>query len=444
MENVSGAPHVNELGHLLIGGCDAVELVQEFGSPLYVLDEQVMRARCRAYVQAFSDHYPHYRVIYAGKALLTTAICRIVEQEGLGLDVVSGGELYTAMHADFPADRLYFHGNNKSHAELQMAVDAGVHRIVVDNLYELELLSGLAAQKGRHVDVLLRVAPGVQPDTHSHIQTGQEDTKFGFDLRQGIHDALAVLMDATWIRLRGFHVHIGSQITDAEPYRQAVEVVFSFLDAIRERYGYTAEEVNLGGGLGIPYVPGEPDPDPYDFVKSLTSWVKDEATRRTYPLPMLLIEPGRSIVGTAGTTLYTIGSIKTIPGIRTYAAVDGGMADNPRVAMYGARYDAVVANKATAAPSQTVTIAGKCCESGDMLIWDFHAPPLSPGDILAVKATGAYNYSMASHYNRLPKPAMVLVSDGKADLIVRRETYEDLVRFDVMPKRLEKPRVQGA
>lgn len=434
-----------EQGHLYIGGCDVVQLAKRFGTPLYVLDEALFRSRCREYREGLSAVYPDSRVIYAGKALLNSAICRILEQEGLGLDVVSGGELYTALHAGFPVERIYFHGNNKSPEELEMALESGVHRIVVDNFYELELLEALAERADTRAAVLIRLTPGVDVRTHSYIQTGQLDSKFGFSLQAGAaREAVKRALASTRLDLRGVHCHIGSQILDISAYDATCENVFDFLAEIRQETGYTPTEVNLGGGLGIRYVEGDQPVQPAAFTAHLAEAVKREASRRGFDLPTLLIEPGRSIAAEAGTTLYTVGSIKEIPGMRTYAAVDGGMNDNPRVALYQARYEALIANKADAPCDQTVTIAGKLCESGDILIWDFKAPRLSPGDILAVFATGAYNYAMASNYNRLPRPAMVLVADGAADLIVARESYADLVQYDRIPERLQDAREQAA
>ena len=428
-------------GRLVIGGCDAVVLAETYGTPLYVIDEKVVRGRCRAYREGFERTYPAYRVVYAGKALLTTAICRIIEEEGLGLDVVSGGELYTALAAGFPVDRIYFHGNNKSIDELDMALRAGVHRIVVDNLYELDLLSQMAAGRGVTASVLIRATPGVEAHTHSYIQTGQLDSKFGFGIASGAALAAArAALEKPNIKLQGFHCHIGSQIFDIASYEAAGRAMFDFLETVRSELGYVAAELNMGGGLGIRYSGSDVSMNPAEFAAWLGEFIKKEAARRGYPEPLLLIEPGRSIVGEAGTTLYTIGASKDIPGIRTYVCVDGGMADNPRVALYQAKYEAIIANRANETPSLTVSVAGKCCESGDMLIWDLKVPRYEPGDVLAVFSTGAYNYSMASNYNRLPRPAMVLVCDGKSDLIVKREAYEDLVRLDRIPARLERAR----
>lgn len=436
---------VNERGHLEIGGCDAVELARRYGTPLYVLDEDRVRSACRAYLDALARYYPKGKIVYAGKALLTTGVCRIIASEGLFLDVVSGGELYTALRAGFPPERMYFHGNNKSDAELRMGLAAGVGRIVVDSEAELERLEELAAAEDCTADILLRVTPGVEAHTHSYMQTGQLDSKFGIPLAGGL--ALAAARRAARsprLRLRGYHCHIGSQILDLTAFDITVAMMMDFLADAQAATGVAAEELDLGGGLGIRYTEADVPPGPHELLRLLGDALRREAARRELPLPVLVLEPGRSIVGDAGVTLYTVGFIKRIPGLRTYVAVDGGMADNPRVALYQARYTAVVANKAAQEPVEIVSIAGKCCESGDMLVFDAPVPPLERGDVLAVLSTGAYNYSMASHYNRLPKPAMVLVSQGRHDLLVERESYEDLVRHDRLPSWLGPAAPQAA
>lgn len=426
---------VNDQGHLLIGGCDAVALAREYGTPLYVLDEQRIRDACRAYRESLRETYPKGRILYAGKALLTAGMCRIIDEEELGLDVVSGGELYTALAADFPVERIYFHGNNKSDDELAMAVDAGVGRIIVDNVGELERLEDVARRAGRAVDIMLRLTPGVEADTHSYVQTGQLDSKFGIPMADG--EALAVARQAAaspWLRLQGYHCHIGSQIADLAPYDVAVDLMVEFLALAQRETGVAARELNMGGGLAIRYYDETDVPKPGQFVGRIARRVLAGAERAGVPLPTLLLEPGRSIVGPAGTTLYTIGFIKRIQGVRTYAMIDGGMGDNPRVALYQTRHRAVIANKMNEPTSpEPVTVAGKYCESGDILIEDLHVPELSSGDVLAVSETGAYNYSMASNYNRLPRPATVLVRDGRHELLVRRETYADVVRNDCIP-----------
>jgi len=422
-------------GHLLIGGCDAVELARRYGTPLYVLDEGRVREAMRAYRRAMEESYPKGRVLYAGKALLTAAMCRIAAEEGLGLDVVSGGELYTALTAQFPPERIYFHGNNKSDEELDMAVQAGVGRIVVDNEGELERLERAAQRAGRPADVLLRITPGVAADTHSYVRTGQLDSKFGIPMARG--QALAAAKRAAaspWLRLQGYHSHIGSQITDLSPYDAAVDLMVRFLAEAQRETGVAAQQLNMGGGLGIRYLDEQDVPAPDAFVRRIARRVLARVEEAGLPAPELLLEPGRSIVGPAGVTLYTVGFVKRIPGVRTYVMIDGGMGDNPRVALYRTRHRAVLANKLGAAPAAgPVAVAGKYCESGDVLIEELHGPEPEPGDVLAVFDTGAYNFSMASNYNRIPRPAMVLVHQGRHELMVRRETYADLVARDVVP-----------
>lgn len=424
---------INQAGHLVIGGCDTVELARDFGTPLLVIDEACFRERCRAFRQAFHDG----GVLYAGKAFLLQAICRIIAEEGLGLDVVSGGELYTALASGFPPDRLYFHGNNKSREELEQAIMAGVGRIVVDNFRELELLRELADGNGRRVPVLLRLSPGIEAHTHDYIKTGQLDSKFGFALVNGqAEEAIRLVADSPWLELVGLHCHIGSQIFAVEPYVEAASVMMDFAARVLQITGKAVEELDLGGGFGIYYAAGDQPKPPQEYAQAIRRVVTEKATALGIPLPRILVEPGRAIAGPAGTTLYTVGSIKEIPGVRKYVAVDGGMADNIRPALYQARYEALVANKAAHPPEEVVSITGKCCESGDMLIWDIALPKVAPGDILAVSCTGAYCYAMASNYNRLPRPAVVLVGDGNAELIARRETYADLLRLEILPRRL--------
>lgn len=431
-----GTMAVNGKGHLTIGGCDTVELAREYGTPLLVVDEAHLRARCRAFKEAFGEG----AVLYAGKALLLKAICRIVAEEGLGLDVVSGGELYTALAAGFPPERLYFHGNNKSEEELAEALAAGVGRIVVDNFHELALLGQLAPRaKGARVPVLLRLAPGIEAHTHDYIKTGQLDSKFGFSLAGGqAEEAVALAAASNAVELVGLHCHIGSQIFKTAPYAEAAAVMMDFAARIWQQTGTVIKELDLGGGFGIYYAPGDEPLSPREYAAVMREVVAAKAEASGLVPPRLLVEPGRAIVGPAGTTLYTVGAIKEIPGVRKYVAVDGGMADNIRPALYQARYEALLANKADRPAVEKVSITGKCCESGDMLIWDISLPKAEPGDILAVSCTGAYCYPMASNYNRLPRPAVVLVYEGEAALIGRRETYADLVRLEVVPPRLQR------
>lgn len=428
-----GTSRINEQGHLEIGGCDTVELASRFGTPLYVMDEEMIRQRIRSYVEAFRKTGLSFQVAYASKAFSTLAMCRLVAEEGLYLDVVSDGELYTALKAGFPPEQIYFHGNNKTMDELVMALEAGVGRFVADNFTELAMLDALALERDTQVKVLLRTTPGVEAHTHSYIQTGQEDSKFGFDLESGqVHRALKQCLDAKGLEPEGFHCHIGSQIFETDGFRLAVRKMAALSDECLQTLGFRTRILNLGGGFGIRYN-GEDRPMPVEqSIAAIAEEVRKGFAGRE--LPEIWVEPGRSIVGEAGSTLYQVGTVKEIPGLRKYVAVDGGMNDNPRPALYQASYEAMLANRATEEPEETVSIAGKLCESGDMLIWDIDLPPVKTGDLLAVSCTGAYNYSMANNYNRLRRPAVVFVREGRAKLVVRRETLEDLIRNDQMPE----------
>ncbi|GAB6182176.1 diaminopimelate decarboxylase [Desulfotomaculum defluvii] len=433
---LQGTMRINNKEHLEIGGCDTLELAREFGTPLYVIDEALFRQNCRAYYEAFTETYGA-EVIYASKTLSNIAICTIVGQEGLSLDVVSGGELYTAAKARFPMERVYFHGNNKSPAELRMALDYRVNRIMVDNLSELELLNSVAGEIGVTAPIILRLSPGVEAHTHEYIKTGQIDSKFGLAIDNGMAmSGVKLSLDLPNIQLKGFHCHIGSQIFELESYAHAADVMMAFAKNVYLETGFIPEELNLGGGLGIYYFAGDQPRSVKEYADILIGAIKEKADEFGLPVPKVMVEPGRSISGPSGTTLYTIGTIKDIPNVRKYVSVDGGMGDNPRPALYQAKYEACVANKMNEEPVEKVSIAGKCCESGDMLIWDINLPVLQAGDILAIAGTGAYNYSMSMNYNRLPRPAMVLVNEGKADLIIKREDYSDLIRNDVIPERI--------
>ncbi|GAV11084.1 diaminopimelate decarboxylase LysA [Paenibacillus sp. NAIST15-1] len=432
-----GTSKINGNGHLEIGGCDVTELKQQFGTPLYIFDEALVRERCGQYMEAFRESGLTFQVAYASKAFCTTAMCRLVDQEGLSLDVVSEGELYTALQAGFPAQRIHFHGNNKTPEEIEMALDARIGCFVVDNFTELKLLNAICQERNQSVPVLLRVTPGVEAHTHEYISTGQTDSKFGFDIGNGTAlEAVRHAADATHLELLGIHSHIGSQIFETEGFQMAVERVAQFARGVKEQLGIAFRVVNLGGGFGIRYVEGDTPLHVRDYVKAITDAVKQHFADIGECLPEIWVEPGRSIVGEAGTTLYTVGSVKDIPGVRKYVAVDGGMTDNPRPALYESRYEALLANRSTNESTETVSIAGKCCESGDMLIWDAVLPAVQQGDLLAVSCTGAYNYSMASNYNRIPRPAVVFVHKGEADIVVRRESHEDIVRNDCIPARL--------
>lgn len=424
---------VNSRKHLAIGGVDTVELAKQYGTPLYVIDEDLIRENCRTYKNAMDKYYDgRGLVLYANKALCTLMTCRIAAEEGLGMDVVSGGELYTALKADFPMERICFHGNNKTAAELEMAVENSVGHIIVDNEYELELLNEIAAKHNKVQRIMFRIKPGIDAHTHSFVQTGQIDSKFGVALENG--EAFELISRATRlenVRVTGVHCHIGSQIFDIEPFLKAAEVMMSFIGDLKDRLGLEIDELNLGGGYGIRYTQKD-DPIEYDkYIEHVSDVVKAVSAKRGVKQPFIYMEPGRSIVASAGITLYTVGCVKDIKNVRKYVSVDGGMADNPRYIMYESEYTAVVANNASAAPCEKVTIAGKCCESGDILLKDTMMPEIKVGDTLAVLATGAYNYSMASNYNRIPRPAMVSVSGGRSRLAVRRESYEDLIRNDM-------------
>lgn len=427
---------VNSQDGLEIGGCDVTKLVQQFGSPLYILDEETLRTACRQYVEAMAKYYPGAsQVLYASKAWSCLAICAIAFSEGLGIDVVSGGELYTALEAGVTADKLYLHGNNKSRDELTLAISSGC-TIVVDNWQELHNLVDVASfdKQVSPIRIMLRLTPGIECHTHEYIRTGHLDSKFGFDPNQ-LDDVFAYISQQPSLNCVGLHAHIGSQIFELQPHQDLGAVIVGWLQKA-STYGLQISELNVGGGLGIRYTESDDPPSIDEWVKTVCYGVKDACTAENIPLPKLLCEPGRSLVGSACVTAYTIGSSKEIPEIRTYIAVDGGMSDNPRPITYQSVYRAVIANRMSAPLSAKVTVAGKHCESGDILIKDATLPATSAGDILVVMATGAYNYSMASNYNRLPRPAAVLVNGGEANLIVQRETYLDLIRQDRLPERL--------
>lgn len=435
-----GTQKVLPNGHLAIGGCDAVELAREFGTPLYVMDEQAIRDRMRAYVQAFNALYPT-TIAYAGKAFLTTAMARLVDQEGLDLDVASGGELYTGLKAGFPRERIVFHGNNKSDDEIRMGLEERVGRFVLDNFFELDRLSAMADAMGVSANVMIRCTPGIDPHTHRLIRTGQEDTKFGLSVKDGsAMEAARRIVASKSLKLVGFHSHLGSNLMDATSHIEAMDVMGRFVAEAQKELGVTIETLDMGGGLGVRYLPEHDPMSVEDFAAKVVGALTEALDKYGAGRPRLELEPGRSIVAEAGTTLYTVGAVKEVnipeePGKRIYVTIDGGMSDNPRPQLYEARYHAFLASRANEDADTTVTIAGKHCET-DILIWDVKMPRPEPGDILAVQTTGAYNQAMASNYNRLTRPAAVVVQDGRADIIVKRETLDDLVRQDVIPERL--------
>lgn len=423
---------VNHHGHLEIGGIDTMALAEKYGTPLYVYDVSMIRNNCRTFINAFKDSGVKAKVAYASKAFSTIAMLQVVKQEGMCLDVVSEGELYTALQADFPPERIHLHGNNKNEAELSMAIEHNIGCIVIDNFYEIALIESLLEDSSKTMDVLIRVTPGIESETHQYIMTGNEDSKFGFNLQNGqAEKAFQLLHKHPRIHFKGLHCHIGSQIFAADRFLAATDILFEEISKWHSIYDYSPEVLNLGGGFGIRYTEKDA-PLPYHiYVDELVRQVSQRATELNIAMPEIWIEPGRAIAGNAGITLYTIGSMKHIPGIRHYVSVDGGLTDNLRPALYGAAYDAVIANKANEITNNIVSIAGKCCESGDMLIWDLSVPAVDHGDILAVFSTGAYGYSMASHYNRLPNAAVVFVEDGSDKLVVKRETYQDVVKNDL-------------
>lgn len=423
---------VNERGHLAIGGCDAIELLRRFGSPLYVFDERTLREKCREYRAEFDARYPDSSVVYAAKAFINLAIATIMQQEGLGLDVVSGGELAVALAAGFPAKRIFFHGNNKSEDELREALAAGVGRIVVDNFREIALLERLAAERGMRQAALLRVSPNVDPHTHAHTTTGTLDTKFGVPIETGqAAEAVGQILAAGQLDLRGLHAHLGSPIFELEPYERATAIVFEFAAQMRSRYGFALQEYSPGGGFAVQYVQEQPAPPVAAYAETVAAAIRRECGRHGLPEPHLTVEPGRSTICRAGVALYTAGASKDIPGLRRYVAVDGGMADNIRPAIYGSKYEALLANRPLDPADETVTIAGKFCESGDILIRDARLPRLQAGDVVAIPAAGAYCLAMSSNYNHATRPAVVLVAEGEARVIRRRETYDELMRLDV-------------
>ncbi|MDM5187709.1 diaminopimelate decarboxylase [Bacillus sp. DX4.1] len=426
-----GTSRINEQGHLEIGGCDTTQLAKTYGTPLYVYDEVSIREKCRAFHRAFQESGFSYQVAYASKAFLCMEMCRVAHEEKMSLDVVSGGELYTALQAGFPAARIHFHGNNKTEEEMVMALQANIGCFVVDNFLELEILHDLAEQHGKTVNILIRVTPGVEAHTHEYITTGQDDSKFGFGVSTGqAWQAIKMALEKSNYNVLGIHSHIGSQIFETAGFVRAIEVLRSFLEELREQTGYTVNVLNVGGGFGIRYTEGDTPLTLETYVRAVTNAVREQFTACEYPLPEIWVEPGRSIVGDAGTTLYTVGAVKDIPGIRKYVSVDGGMTDNLRPALYGARYEAMLANRGKEEDEEVVSIAGKCCESGDMLIWDIELPKVASADLLAISCTGAYGYSMANNYNRICRPAVVFAKGGKSQVVVDRETYENIIGND--------------
>ena len=430
---VSDCLNVNEKGHLTIGGADTVEIAKEYGTPVIVYDENSIRKNCRAFVDSIDKYYDgNGRVLYANKAFSCLEMCRIANDEKMGLDVVSGGEIYTALKAGFPAEKLYFHGNNKSYAELKYALENGVGRIIVDNPDELQTISEIAKETGVVANIYMRIKPGIDAHTHDFIKTGQIDCKFGFALETGeAMECAKLALSAENVNLAGMHCHIGSQIFDIDPFVLAAEVMMNFILDIKKETGVLLQELDLGGGFGIKYSEKDSPESFGAYMAPVSEKIKEICAENDIPVPFVLIEPGRSIAGAEAVTLYTVGNVKKIPNVRTYVAIDGGMTDNPRYILYQSEYTVLCANKADKEKDMKVTVAGKCCESGDLIQENAMIQSVENGDILAVLSTGAYNYSMSSNYNRIPRPAVLMAKDSEVRTIIKRETYEDIIKNDI-------------
>ncbi|MFD1672200.1 diaminopimelate decarboxylase [Agrilactobacillus yilanensis] len=427
-----GTIQTNSAGHLAIGGVDTLALAEKYGTPLYVYDVALIRERIRGFKKVFEDRKLKYHISYASKAFSVKAMYRLLKEEGIGADVVSGGEIYTAQQAGFPMAQTSFNGNNKSRAELEMAVEAGVGHIILDNFHEIELLEAILTEKQVKMPVLLRVTPGISAHTHEYDMTGQIDSKFGFDIKSGQADqAVAQVIASENLIYEGIHAHVGSQIFETVGFEKAADALVNLAANWAQTFDLTTKILNVGGGFGVRYTAEDEPLAPQTYVENIVDEIMKQVQAKALPEPEIWIEPGRSIVAEAGTTLYTIGSRKDIPDVRHYLDVDGGMGDNIRPALYQSEYDAVVCNRPDDAPVETVTIAGKYCESGDMLIHDQPLAATQPGDILATFVTGAYGYAMANNYNRNPRPAVVFVENGQSQLVVRRETYQNLTQLDI-------------
>ncbi len=419
-------------GHLFIGGVDMVDLAHEQGTALYVFDEVDLRDRMEQYREAFHECYPNSEALYASKAFLNKEVLRIANEEGMFLDVSGGGELACARAVGFPMERVFVHGNNKTEHELREAIEAGVGRIVLDTRIELGRVSRIAGEMGKTQKVLMRITPGVEADTHEYIKTGCEDSKFGFTMLEDFaFNCVGDVLNAPNVELVGFHCHIGSQIFALHSFDEAVQVMVEFVARVRERYGIEVEDLDMGGGLGIAYTVDENPSSIREFAECTANAVRKYCAQYSVPEPRLLVEPGRSLVANAGVTLYTVGVMKTLPNIRKYVGIDGGMSDNIRTALYHADYEAVIANKADEPRVEVVTLCGKHCESGDAVVLDGSLQHPDLGDIVCVFGTGAYCYTMSSSYNGQPRPAIVFVRDGAARVVTRRETYEDLMARDI-------------
>jgi diaminopimelate decarboxylase len=424
---------IDEKGHLFVGGCDCLQLAKEYGTPLYVFDEFTLRSKCREFLSEFTSRYKNTLVAYASKSFSNRTVVNIAREEGLGLDVVSGGELSIARSVEFPPEIIYFHGNNKSSAELKLALEYSTGRIVVDNFHEIDLFNALAREKGTVQKILLRITPGIDAHTHKKTTTGILDSKFGFPIATGqAAAAVEQSISCSNLELLGIHFHLGSPLFETTPYELAIEYTLRFARDMNTIYGLRLQEYSTGGGFAVSYTVDSPAPAISDYAEVITGKLKNGLKSLGITEPKLIIEPGRAIIGQAGIALYTVGSIKEIPGIRTYVCVDGGMGDNIRPAFYDSRYEVLVANKAGTHESLKASIAGKYCESGDILATDVSIAPVSSGDIIAMPVSGAYAIPMASNYNMVPRPAIVMVNNKEARIIRNRESYEDLMRMDLM------------
>lgn len=424
---------INEKGHLTVSGVDTVDIAREFGTPTYILDENTIRENCRVYIDSMKKYFGEGSFpLFASKALSFTEIYRIVASEGMGIDCVSPGEIHTAYKAGYPMEKAYFHGNNKTDADIEMALDAGVGCFVVDNREELVSLNAAAGKRGMIQKILLRISPGIDPHTHRKVVTGSVDSKFGTAIETGqAMEMVKAAAECKNLHFAGIHCHIGSQIFDIDPFVSAADIMFRFIKDIKNETGVELEELNLGGGLGVPYVDTDPVIDYEDCIRRMAEQLRKTGESFGLKMPKIILEPGRSIVAAAGVTLYTVGSFKNITGYKSYVSIDGGMPDNPRYALYNSQYTILVANKANEERTVKCTIAGRCCESGDLIAEDIMLQTAERGDILAVLVTGAYNYSMASNYNKIPRPPVVIIKDGVPRVAVKRETFDDLVRNDI-------------
>ncbi|MDO5707936.1 MAG: diaminopimelate decarboxylase [Andreesenia angusta] len=428
-----GTMRTNDDGILEIGGMSALDIKKEFGTPLYIVDEKLLRDTCRLFVNNFKSDDLRTEVIYASKAFLNIGMAKLVNEENLSIDVVSGGELYTVLKANFPPEKIYMHGNNKTAEEIDMAIDNNIGTMVIDNKQEIAKVESALESKDKKMDVLLRVNPGIEAHTHEYIQTTNHDSKFGESIfSEDIYDISRILDKSDRLNFKGFHCHIGSQIFEEESFIQAALAMIDFAKDVKDKTGISIDSLNLGGGFGIYYTEEDRPMDLEKFLQRLCKEIRKKLDELELGDIKILIEPGRSIISNAGTTLYEIGGTKETYGGKDYIFIDGGMGDNPRPALYQAKYEGIIANKMNQNPSHKYTIAGKCCESGDIIIRDLELPEAEVGDLLAVSTTGAYNYSMASNYNRIPRPAVVFIKDGKGRIVVKRETYDDLIRNDVL------------